>query len=83
MKMQENYAVLSCQDCLNGAGLSFQFSMAFQPILDVVAGTVFAYEALVRSKEGESAADILALVDSHNRYRFDQTIRVKAIELAA
>lgn len=82
MKEQPNYAVLSCQDCLNGAGLSFRFTMAFQPILDVKANSVFAYEALVRGVNGESAANILSQVNEKNRYRFDQAIRVKAIDLA-
>jgi len=82
MKPQQNYALLSCQDCLNGAGLSFQFSMAFQPILDVSKNEIFAYEALVRGTQGESASWILEHVNESNRYRFDQAIRVKAIELA-
>ncbi|MCS6989580.1 MAG: EAL domain-containing protein [Chloroherpetonaceae bacterium] len=83
MKEQKNYAVLSCQDCLNGAGLSFEFSMAFQPILDVQTNSVFSYEALARGKNGESAAWILSQVNENNRYRFDQAIRVRAIDLAA
>lgn len=57
--------------------------MAFQPIVDVEAQQVWAYEALVRGKQGEPAKDVLALVTNENRYIFDQTCRVKAIELAA
>lgn len=56
--------------------------MAFQPIVDVVAGTPFAYEALVRGPAGESAASVLARVSEANRYAFDQQCRVKAIETA-
>lgn len=56
--------------------------MAFQPIVDLSTRSVFAYEALVRSKGGESAAGILSQVNESNRYRFDQAIRVRAIELA-
>ncbi|WP_255551403.1 EAL domain-containing protein [Granulicella sp. dw_53] len=56
--------------------------MAFQPIVDVNARRIFAYEALVRGLEGESAASILERVTAENRYRFDQSCRVKAIELA-
>lgn len=82
MNERRNYAVLSCQDCLNGAGLAFEFSMAFQPILDVQTNEIFSYEALARGKNGESAASILSQVNETNRYRFDQAIRVKAIELA-
>ncbi len=83
MKPQQNYALLSCQECLNGAGLSFEFSMAFQPILDVQNKCIFAYEALVRGKQGEHAAWILSQVNESNRYRFDQAIRVRAIQLAS
>jgi EAL domain-containing protein (putative c-di-GMP-specific phosphodiesterase class I) len=57
--------------------------MAFQPILNVVTGVHFAYEALVRGVNGESAASILGRVNDSNRYRFDQACRVKAIELAS
>jgi EAL domain-containing protein (putative c-di-GMP-specific phosphodiesterase class I) len=83
MKPQQNYAVLSCQECLNGAGLSFKFTMAFQPIIDLKESCVFAYEALVRGTQDEQAAWILSQVNDGNRYRFDQAIRVKAIELAS
>ncbi|MDE2356781.1 MAG: EAL domain-containing protein [Alphaproteobacteria bacterium] len=57
--------------------------MAFQPIVDLNTRTVFAYEALVRGPQGEGAGPVLAQVDDTNRYNFDQSCRVKAIELAA
>ncbi len=56
--------------------------MAFQPIVDVEAGRIWGYEALVRGLNGEGAAPVLAAVTEENRYRFDQACRVKAIELA-
>ncbi len=59
------------------------FTMAFQPIVDTVAGRVFAYEALVRGTDGAGAAAILAQVDDATRYAFDQACRMRAIELAA
>lgn len=59
------------------------FSMAFQPIVDVEMGRVFAYEALVRGLNGEPADSILSLADDTNRYALDQGCRVKAIEMAA
>ncbi|MBV8657600.1 MAG: EAL domain-containing protein [Burkholderiales bacterium] len=74
---------LGCEGCRDPALLPFDFTMAFQPILDVVTGAPIAYEALVRGTGGESAASILAKVDDGNRYRFDQACRVRAIELAA
>ncbi len=73
----------SCAGCKDGTELSFDFSMAFQPIVDVGRGKVWGYEALVRGTQGESAYTVLSQVDADNRYRFDQACRVKAIETAA
>ncbi|OIR11072.1 blue light- and temperature-regulated antirepressor YcgF [mine drainage metagenome] len=61
----------------------FSFVMAFQPVVDVLARRIYAYEALVRGPEGQSAASVLAQVTEKNRYAFDQACRVKAIETAA
>ena len=72
----------ACSGCREGAGLGFDFTMAFQPIVDIETGDVFAYEALVRGLGNESAGEILARVTSDNRYAFDQQCRVKAIEVA-
>lgn len=57
--------------------------MAFQPIVDVNARQVFAYEALVRGTDGAGAASVLGQVTEDNRYRFDQDCRLKAVELAS
>ncbi|HDZ56670.1 MAG TPA: EAL domain-containing protein [Pseudomonas xinjiangensis] len=57
--------------------------MAFQPIVDMRDQSVFAYEALVRGKDGSGALGILARVNEQNRYLFDQKCRVTAVELAA
>ena len=75
--------VRSCDGCKNGEALDFVFSMAFQPIVDLSSGTPFAYEALVRGPNGESAASVLSRVTPANRYAFDQQCRVKAIRTAA
>ncbi|XBQ04431.1 MAG: EAL domain-containing protein [Stappia sp.] len=72
-----------CDGCRNGAGLDFDFTMAFQPIVDVANRCVWGYEALVRGVNGEGAHAVLDRVTAENRYRFDQACRVKAIELAA
>jgi len=73
----------SCSDCGSGQSLDFDFTMAFQPIVNVRLGQVWGYEALVRGLQGESAFDVLSKVTDENRYRFDQACRVKAITLAA
>ena len=72
-----------CEACKDGVRPPFPFSMAFQPIVDVENNKVFAYEALVRGLEGESAWSILSQVNEENRYAFDQQCRVKAITLAS
>jgi EAL domain-containing protein (putative c-di-GMP-specific phosphodiesterase class I) len=74
---------LSCAECQSGAGLDFEFTMAFQPFVEVGTAQVFGYEALVRGTKGESAFEILGRVNDSNRYRFDQACRVKAIQLAS
>lgn len=72
----------SCAACRDGEALSFDFTMAFQPIVDLTLGQVWGYEALVRGTDGASAASVLDQVNDANRYRFDQACRVRAIELA-
>ncbi len=80
MKVQKNFRKLGCAEC---AGLDFSFTMAFQPIVDIVTGDIFAHEALVRGVQNESAAEISRHVNEGSRYRFDQACRVKAIQLAS
>ena len=63
-------------------GFPLDFTMAFQPIVDVDGGGVFAYEALVRGAGGEGAAHVLGEVNSANRGVFDRDCRVRAIQLA-
>lgn len=74
---------MGCDECRKPDALGFDFTMAFQPILNLETGAPFAYEALVRGLGGEGAGTILAKVNDANCYRFDQACRVKAIELAA
>ena len=62
--------------------LPFDFTFAFQPIVDVRAQSIFAYEALVRGRNGEGAQTVLAQVNDTNRYRFDQGCRIRSIFLA-
>lgn len=72
-----------CENCGKGARLDFGFEYAYQPIVDVRSRTIYAHEALVRGPHGESAASVLAQVNDSNRYRFDQSCRVKAIKGAS
>ena len=61
----------------------FEFSFAFQPIVDARTREVISYEALVRGPKGQPAADVLSQVDKKHVYSFDQTCRHKAIQLAS
>lgn len=63
--------------------LEFDFTMAFQPVVDVVERRIYAHEALVRGPEGQPAGWVLGQVTPDNRYAFDQACRTRAIELAA
>lgn len=74
---------MACEGCTTSSKLDFDFSMAFQPIYDAVAGRVWGYEALVRGVSGEGAFHVLSQVAPEQKYRFDQDCRVKAIELAS
>lgn len=71
-----------CDACGNAERVGFAFDFAYQPIVDVETRTVFAHEALVRGPAGESAHSVLSQVNEHNRYRFDQACRVKALKHA-
>lgn len=72
-----------CESCKNGEELGFDFTMAFQPIVNSTTRSIFAYEALVRGLNNEGAASIFAQVNDSNLYKFDQACRTKAIQLAA
>jgi EAL domain-containing protein (putative c-di-GMP-specific phosphodiesterase class I) len=56
--------------------------MAFQPIIDIRRRSIFAYEALVRGTEQESAIAVLGKVTEESRSAFDQSCRIKAMILA-
>ena len=75
--------ITKCSACKDGIAQPMQFSMAFQPIVDVSAGRVYAYEALVRGPQGQGAATVLSQVNDENLYAFDQSCRVKALTLAS
>lgn len=72
-----------CAQCRDADPLQFEFSYAFQPIVDVHARKVFAHEALVRGPAGEPAGSVLSRITADNRYSFDQACREKAIRIAA
>jgi EAL domain-containing protein (putative c-di-GMP-specific phosphodiesterase class I) len=72
-----------CPGCTDAGKVSFAFDFAYQPIVDVACRAVWAHEALVRGPDGQGAGWVLGQVNEHNRYRFDQACRIKAIKTAA
>ncbi len=73
----------TCDACRGGIEQPMPFSMAFQPIVNVVSSEPYAYEALVRGPGGEGAGTVLSQVTLENRYAFDQSCRRQAIVLAS
>jgi len=59
------------------------FSFAFQPIVDVESRRVWAYEALVRGPNGESAFKVIEQFTGADLHRFDLEAQNRAIRLAA
>ena len=59
----------SCEGCRNTdpAQFAIPFTMAFQPIVDLSAGAIWGYEALVRGVAGEGAIEVLSQVTDQNR----------------
>lgn len=60
----------------------FDLSFAFQPIVRASERRAVSYEALARGPQGQGFAFLKAQLNNDNLYRFDQTCRVRAIELA-
>ena len=58
------------------------YTMAFQPIVDLVGRRVVAYEALVRGLENQPAAEVFSHVSEGSRPAMDQHCRIMAIDLA-
>lgn len=73
----------SCYNCSDKSKLDFDFTMAFQPIINCKKNQIYGYEALVRGLNNESAFSIISKVNDDNRYLFNQLCRVKAIALAS
>jgi EAL domain-containing protein (putative c-di-GMP-specific phosphodiesterase class I) len=68
---------------MEGKILDFDYTMAFQPIVNIKEKNTLAFEALARGPENQSAGYVLSKISQDNIYKFDQTCRVKAIELAS
>lgn len=82
MQVVADFKPVGCRDCRDLNQLEIKFTMAFQPIVDYQKKSIFGYEALVRGPNKEGADYVLSQVNDANRYKFDQAIRVKALDLA-
>ncbi|WP_431067150.1 EAL domain-containing protein [Methylotuvimicrobium sp.] len=83
MKPDNHDKQLGCAECAGGAGLGFDFTMAFQPIVNTTTRSIYAHEALARGLNNEPAGKVFEQVNDANCYRFDQSCRTKAIKLAS
>ncbi len=63
--------------------IGFEFSFAFQPIVDVRSREIISFEALVRGPHGECSASVFAQVPQNAALQFDELCRRKAILLAS
>jgi len=72
----------SCVRCQTPSAFNLEISTAFQPIVNVMTREIYAYEALVRGSEGQSAAWVFEHVSEADHYHFDQKCRITAIENA-
>lgn len=80
--MEPIFNPIGCNECRDKVRLGLDFSMAFQPIVDLSSRQIYGFEALVRGIKGEGAYSVLSQINEDNRYVFDQSIRVKALDLA-
>ncbi|WP_046005077.1 EAL domain-containing protein [Pseudoalteromonas rubra] len=72
-----------CKTCRCHTDYKMDITMAMQPIVDLRTRQVYAYEALVRGTQGQSAGQVLAQVTEDSKYYFDQLCRTTAIEMMA
>jgi EAL domain-containing protein (putative c-di-GMP-specific phosphodiesterase class I) len=75
-------------DPTDPAGRTEDIAMAFQPIVDLVRGEIFAYEALVRpAPNGDAhagcASDVFSRIEGPRLGAFDEQCRALAIHTAA
>lgn len=61
---------------------AFEYNIAFQPIFDLGQKRIWAYEALLRGPNGESASDVIASIPAFAKHEADQRCRETAIAMA-
>ncbi|CAN7713624.1 MULTISPECIES: EAL domain-containing protein [unclassified Variovorax] len=66
-----------------GSRIGPDFTIAFQPIVDLEQRDIFAHDALVRGIHGEGAFEVLGKVQARHRFAFHEACRVRSIEMAS
>jgi EAL domain-containing protein (putative c-di-GMP-specific phosphodiesterase class I) len=74
---------LSLEHLIPTEGVDFDFSFAFQPIVNARTRQVISFEALVRGPHGEPSADVFAQLRNGSRNRFGQICHLRAIYVAS
>ncbi len=72
-----------CAPFTSKGNIGFQFSFAFQPIVNACNREIISFEALVRGPHGEPSASVFAQVPPGEFPRFDEILRREAIYLAS
>jgi EAL domain-containing protein (putative c-di-GMP-specific phosphodiesterase class I) len=75
--------VTQCAPFTTKGDIGFQFSFAFQPIVNACNREIISFEALVRGPHGEPSASVFAQVPPQEFPRFDEILRREAIYLAS
>lgn len=82
MQPQHRY-IKQCAPFSTSGDICFDFSFAFQPIVNAENREIISFEALVRGPHGEPSASVFAQVPSCDFPRFDEVLRREAIYLAS
>jgi EAL domain-containing protein (putative c-di-GMP-specific phosphodiesterase class I) len=72
-----------CAPFSTSGDICFDFSFAFQPIVNANNREIISFEALVRGPHGEPSASVFAQVPQVDFPRFDEVLRREAIYLAS
>jgi EAL domain-containing protein (putative c-di-GMP-specific phosphodiesterase class I) len=82
--MDDHHPIGKVNNLITSSGeMGFNFSFAFQPIVDIRNREIISYEALVRGPHGEPSASVFAQVPQNKIQRFDEICHRKAINLAS
>jgi len=82
MEKKHRY-IKQCAPFRTSGDIVFDFSFAFQPIVNSTNREIVSFEALVRGPHGEPSSSVFAQVPLSDFPRFDEVLRREAIYLAS